>query len=293
MNIKEWVQDNTIHRIVAGSHLYGTNRPGSDVDVRGVCLAPPETLIGLSEFKQYQKEGEDWVIYELRRFCSLALNANPNILDLLMAPEDTWKIWDKRWGIIYENRQAFLSQKVRYTFSGYAVSQLKRIQRHRKWLVDPPDHKPSQTEYEGTWDGSTYQFPKVAREKEYQAACQKWSNYQRWLKERNPKRAALERQFGYDTKHASHLVRLMLQAVKLLRDGTYTPRLFDTDLKTVLNVLNGRWDYEVLIPWAEDMDKRIHEMSSILTKRPDRNLVEQLCMKIYLNELTKIKEYKR
>ncbi len=285
MNIDQWVKDNTIHRIVAGSHLYGTARPDSDIDIRGVCLAPPETLIGLSEFKQYQKEGEDWVTYELRRFCSLALNANPNILDILMSPEDVWQIRDRRWETVYENRQAFLSQKVRYTFSGYAVSQLKRIQRHRRWLVDPPDHKPLQEEFGGVWDGSTFQFPKVSREKEYQSACQKWKNYQRWLSERNPKRAALERQFGYDTKHAGHLVRLMLQCTRLLRDGTYNPRLANDDLVMVLAVLDGAWEYGVLIRWAEEMDEHVHEMPSVLPKRPDRKLVEQLCMDIYLKEL--------
>ncbi len=285
MNIKEWVDSNTIHRIIAGSHLYGTARPDSDIDVRGVCLAPPETLIGLSEFKQYQKEGEDWVVYELRRFCSLALNANPNILDLLMASEETWQVRDRRWETIYENRQSFLSQKVRHTFSGYAVSQLKRIQRHRRWLIDPPDHKPLHEEFGGVWGGSTFQLPKVVREKEYRAACQKWKNYQRWLSERNPKRASLERQFGYDTKHAGHLVRLMLQCTGLLRDGTYNPRLSNDDLVMVLAVLGGAWEYDVLIRWAEEMDEHVHEMPSVLPKRPDRKLVEQLCMDIYLKEL--------
>jgi len=290
VNIKEWVRDNTIHRIVAGSRLYGTARPDSDMDIRGVCLAPVETLIGLSQFKQYQKENADWVIYELRRFCSLALNANPNILDLLMAPKSSWQILDSRWETIYKNRSAFLSQKVRHTFSGYAVSQLKRIQRHRRWLIDPPDHKPSQEEFDGAWDGSTYQFPKVAREKEYRAACTKWKNYQRWLKERNPKRAELERKFGYDTKHTSHLVRLMLQCTRLLRTGTYNPRLANEDLKMVLAVLGGDWEYEVLAHWAEDMDKRVHEMDSVLPSRPNRRLIERLCITIYLNELVEQKK---
>ena len=287
MNIEEWVQNNTIHQVVAGSHLYGTARPDSDIDVRGVCLAPTETLLGLSEFQQYQSGGEDndLVIYELRRFCALALNANPNILDILMAPGEARQIIDPRWDIIYENRQAFLSQKARHTFSGYAVSQLKRIQRHRHWLTDPPDHRAAQEEFGGTWDGSTYQFPKVAREQEYRAACKKWGDYQRWLAERNPRRAELERQFGYDTKHASHLVRLMLQCVRLLRDGEYDPRLYGDDLEMVLAVMGGAWEYEVLISWSEDMDKRIHEMDSVLLQRPNRKLVEQLCIGIYLEEL--------
>jgi len=292
MNIQDWVRDHTIHRIIAGSHLYGTATPDSDMDIRGVCVAPPETLIGLSEFQQYQEAGSnsDLVIYELRRFCSLALNANPNILDLLMAPADTWQIHDHRWMIIYEHRQALLSQKVRHTFSGYAVSQLKRIQRHRHWLVDPPDHKPVQEEFGGLWDGSTYQFPKVAREKEYQAACKKWNDYQRWLRERNPKRAELERKYGYDSKHASHLVRLMIKVLALLRNGIYNPRLSSNDLDMVLAVLNGDWEYEKLVAWAEDMDRLVHEMESPLPHKPNRKLVERLCVEIYLDELDSWRE---
>ncbi len=74
MNIGNWVRDNTIHSIVAGSRLYGTARPDSDIDIRGVCLAPPEVLLGLTGFQQYQGDSEnDLVIYELRRFCSLSI----------------------------------------------------------------------------------------------------------------------------------------------------------------------------------------------------------------------------
>jgi len=286
MNISEWVRDHTIHKIRAGSHLYGTSTPESDVDIRGICLAPIETLLGLSNFKQYQGGADcDLVIYELRRFCALALDANPNILDILMAPKETWQVHDGRWEAIYEHRHAFLSQKVRHTFSGYAVSQLKRIERHRHWIVDPPDHQPAQEEFGGVWDGSTYQFPKVVREKEYRAARNRWDDYQRWLAERNPKRAELERQFGYDTKHALHLVRLMVQAENLLRSGDYDPRLAGDDLAMVRAVMRGEWQYEALISWAEEMDKRIHEMDSPLPNKPDRKLVEGLCVEIYLHEL--------
>lgn len=287
MNIEKWVQSNTIHTIIAGSRLYGTAGPDSDVDVRGVCLAPPETLIGLSEFKQFQGEG-DTVIYELRRFCHLALGANPNILDLLMATEESWQIEDPRWRLIYANRHAFLSQKVRYTFSGYAVSQLKRIQRHRSWLVAPPDHQPTQEEYGGVWDGATYQFPKIAREKEYRTARTKWDNYQRWLKERNPRRAELERRYGYDTKYAAHLARLMVQARRLLRHGTYNPRLKGRDLAIVRDVLAGKWDYDRLVDWAEKMDEHVrNKAATSLPHSPNRKLVERLVMGIYLEELCK------
>lgn len=42
MNLEKWANENLIHMIKAGSHLYGTVRPDSDVDYRGVCLMPRE-----------------------------------------------------------------------------------------------------------------------------------------------------------------------------------------------------------------------------------------------------------
>ena len=39
---------------VSGSHGYGTNREGSDIDFRGVTLNLPSELIGLTSFDQYE-----------------------------------------------------------------------------------------------------------------------------------------------------------------------------------------------------------------------------------------------
>lgn len=284
---RETVDALTIHRIVAGSRLYGFAMPESDVDLRGVCLTPVESLLGLHRFQQYQEQGDtDVCIYELRRFCDLALGANPNILDILMAPPTRWEMHTCYWGRIYDIRHAFLSQKIRYTFSGYAVSQLKRIKGHRKWLTNPPDHQPAQEEFGGEWDGeSSYVFPRINDEKAYRGALKTWNQYQTWLENRNPKRAELERKYGYDVKHAKHLVRLMLSAVHILEDCDYNPVLASSDLKTVVAVGNGEWDYDYLIFWAEGMDKQIHDMPTELPKKPDFNLVESTVIGIYRDYL--------
>ncbi len=39
-----------------------------------------------------------------------------------------------------------LDLRAGYTFSGYAVAQLKRIKTHRRWLIHPPTHKPTRQE---------------------------------------------------------------------------------------------------------------------------------------------------
>jgi predicted nucleotidyltransferase len=46
-----------------------------------------------------------------------------------------------------EARERFLSRKARFTFSGYAHAQLKRIQLHHRWLRNPPTHQPTRGEF--------------------------------------------------------------------------------------------------------------------------------------------------
>jgi len=289
MNTRDWAENNTIHRIWAGSRLYGTQRPDSDWDERGVCLVPPEALIGLQGFEQLQGPG-DRVIYGLTKFFRLALGCNPNILDILFAPPGTWRCPSAEWDLVYSHRHLFLSQRVRKTFSGYAFSQLKRIKRSREWLLDPPDHVPTIGEF-GGWikvsasGGQMSVFPNMQKQREYEAAVKRWKQYQAWLENRNPARAELEKKFGYDTKHAAHLVRLLRQAVNILRTGDYNPRLQPFDLEPVLEMLNGEWEYEALIEWAEVTDEQIATTPSDLPDKPDTRKVEELLMELNMHTL--------
>lgn len=292
MGAEEWARDNAIHRIHAGSRLYGTERPDSDWDERGVCMMPDVSLIGLTEFEQYNHHDaeEDVVIYGLTKFFKLALQCNPNILELLFAPPETWLCETEEWWKIYERRGLFLSQRIRYTFAGYARSQLKRLQRHYQWLQNPPNHQPTAREYDGWLEssekgGQKLIFPHLDAENRYKRASKIWKQYQTWLRERNPARAKLEAQFGYDTKHACNLVRMLLQGRELLRKGSFTPRLSDKRRATVLDVLGGRWEYLDLLAWAEKMDDELKTWTTCLPEHPDRNAVEVLLMKLNLLSL--------
>ena len=285
MDFKRWANEHKIHEIVAGSHLYGTARPDSDVDIRGVCLMPTECLLGLSRFDQWQDNQSDTVIYGITKFFDLALGANPNIVDILCAPRDTWRIPTDDWQSIYFSRSIFLSQRIRHTFSGYAYSQLKRLENHYRWLINPPTDAPTLEQFGGKLEsdpkgGQKKVFPHLDAERRYEATAKYWKQYQTWLQERNPARAALEAKYGYDTKHASHLVRLLLQAVDILEFGDYNPRLNRRALDTVLDVLRGEWEYEQLIDWAQAMEAQVKSMDSVLPNKPDRNKAERLLMGI-------------
>lgn len=133
----------TIYMVLAGSRGYGTHTPTSDYDWRGVMVPDKGHMIGLKPaFEQFQ-QGE-LTIFSLQKFARLAVECNPNIIELLWAK--TCEEHPAFWPFIDE-RDRLLSQKAQYTFNGYAKSQLKRIETHRKWLLNPPDHKPERSEF--------------------------------------------------------------------------------------------------------------------------------------------------
>ena len=46
-----------------------------------------------------------------------------------------------------ENKHLFLSKKAKFTFSGYANAQMKRINTHYRWLKNPPKAPPQRSDY--------------------------------------------------------------------------------------------------------------------------------------------------
>lgn len=123
--------DYVILRVVIGSRAYGLDEPGSDTDLRGIYL-PPATLhwslTGVPE--QLENPEEEEVYWELQKFLTLALKANPNILECLYTPrvEHAAPLGEE----LLAMRDAFLSKLVYQTYSGYVMSQFKKLQRHRR-----------------------------------------------------------------------------------------------------------------------------------------------------------------
>lgn len=137
-----------IFSCLAGSHMYGTNTPESDIDTRGVFIPSKEYFLGSSKrIEQVEIEGQDTTYFEIRKFLFLASQCNPNIVELLFVPKDRSIIWTDEWQEIVSNREYFLSTKARHTFSGYAYSQLNRIRNHRAWLLNPPIKKPEREDF--------------------------------------------------------------------------------------------------------------------------------------------------
>ena len=314
-----WTHERMILLCQSGSQAYGTASEASDYDLRGITIPPRPYFTGfLHHFEQAQAKGVlraraherdvDVVLYDLRKFCQLAADCNPNVIELLFVDEADVLFMSPAGQALRAARSLFLSTKAQHTFSGYAMAQLKRIKTHRKWLLDPPKAQPTRAEYglpnetilsadilgaidalqnAASRDGASGDVAKVTmpphvmeiyrQERSYQNALREWQQYQGWKRDRNPARAELEAAFGYDAKHAMHLVRLMRMGAELLETGTFHVRR--PDAAELIEIRNGAWTYDALIEWATAADERMKAiaLTSPLPKRPDRKAIDRLC----------------
>ena len=269
----------------------------------------------------------------------LAADCNPNILEVLWVDEYDILYISDVGRMIRNCRELFLSQKAKHTFSGYAISQLKRIKTHRKWLLDPPKAPPSRADFDlperriisadqqgaamarisqliDTWELDLSDLDEARRihvqeqlarvieerttgdefrqagrllgfgdnlleylekEKKYQAEQRHWEQYNQWKSERNEARAALEAKFGYDTKHAMHLVRLLRMCREILEGrGLIVKR---PDAEELLSIRNGAWTYDQIVEFAEREDEALWPVmrASKLPRSPNRDSLDLLC----------------
>jgi uncharacterized protein len=150
------IEQRTILLALTGSRGYGLHTDSSDRDYRGVFVATKPFYYGFDKIEQEDRGwdtgerlfpylGKDTCIYELRKFLQLSGDNNPNILELL---------WFKEYAhltavgkVLVSHRQMFLSKKVRQTYAGYGYAQIRKLESHRKWLLQPPTHKPEPQEF--------------------------------------------------------------------------------------------------------------------------------------------------
>lgn len=125
------VEKHTILAVVAGSRAFGLATAESDTDRRGVYVAPTEWFWRLDKPPQHW-EGPlpEQFSWEVERCCALALDGNPNVLEVLHSPlvEHCTPLGAE----LRELRPAFLSREVHRTFGRYAYRQLTRARARRE-----------------------------------------------------------------------------------------------------------------------------------------------------------------
>jgi len=347
-------ENQVIYEVLSGSHAYGLATPESDYDYRGIFIPDKKYYFNpFQKVEQFEFKDSDRVIYEITKFINLATQANPNILELLFIDKKFIKKTSPEAELLREHRNLFLTARCKFTYSGYAFAQLKRIKNHKKWINNPPikperkdldkqhkwfnnsfitqliegfrnylsvsisdrliDEFNKRKKYKEAIDrvwlikilqNSLSDVPKpyfkdfvirffrsisknyikdeyaelLKKEFEYYIAMKEWQQYKRWKENRNPKRAEIERKYGFDLKHSAHLVRLVMQGKEILTKGTLTVDV--SNIKEVIAVKNGEWSYEYLLGWIKDQEKELDEIyinkKYVVPNKPDIKRIENL-----------------
>jgi len=259
----QYVLDNTIYLARHGSHAHGLAIETSDLDIRGIFVAGPKFHIGYNKTEQFQDFEGDEVRYEIKKFVNLAAACNPSILEILFVdPSDVLEV-TKVGEILLAERETFVTLKAKHTYTGYANAQLKKIRAKYRWITNPPEEPPKQEDY--------YREPrneiemkllkkgsKIYDKEAYQKARLDWKNYQHWLTDRNPARKELEDKYGYDTKHAMHLFRLLRMGQEICTTGKVNVKR--PDREELLGIRRGALTYDELVNWADTITREIDEL---------------------------------
>jgi len=290
-----------IYETVHGSRAYGLHRADSDEDLKGILVGPAAWYHGFLGGPEQLEPSADHVRFEIRKFFRLAAASNPTVLELLWPEPEDVRVLTAAGKRLLAAREAFLSQRVAASFGGYALSQLKRIKTHRHWLLTPPRAEPKRSDF-GLPERTLISHDQLGaaealiaqgrlaeaevtpnflvvldRERRYRQARNEWEQYRGWKQHRNPARADLEARFGYDTKHAMHLVRLLRMGVEILADGVV--RVRRADREELLAVRDGVWGYDALLENAERLSRQLEEAvrTSPLPAEPDVAALDGLC----------------
>jgi hypothetical protein len=119
--------EHVIYVCVVGSRAYGLDDDASDTDRRGIYLPPAAmhwSLYGVPE--QLESKHTEECYWEMQKFLTLALKANPNVLECLYTP-----LVERATPLAVElldMRAAFLSKLVYQTYNGYVMSQFKKLE---------------------------------------------------------------------------------------------------------------------------------------------------------------------
>lgn len=127
----------------------------------------------------------------------------------------------------------------------------------------------------------------LKRERAFRNALKQYKSYQKWSTERNKKRKILEEKHGFDTKHASHLIRLARTGVEVLEKGCLFVKRDDAE--ELLSIRRGEIPFEKI---KEDASNLFEKMNELYLSNPlglphfaDKDYLDKLSREIILMNL--------
>lgn len=304
---------NIVFLTYGGSHSYGTNVEGSDVDIRGCAVNSKSDILGLTNFEQVTETQTDTTVYAFNKLISLLVSCNPNTIEMLGCKPEHYMLMTPIGQSMIDNRKMFLSKRAVYSFGGYATQQLRRLENALARDAYPPEAK--ERHIMGSCVNASYSF--LERYKNYSPEQVQLSigdvdgapqivadvhmdkfplrsfigimneltevakNYDK-LNHRNQKKDD-----AHLNKHAMHLVRLYLMCLDILEEEEIiTYREKDHDL--LMSIRSGGYqnnDHTFRPEFFEmitDLEKKLEyaKQNTSLPDHPNMKWVEEFVMAV-------------
>lgn len=227
-----------------GSHSHGTYIAPTDggiddIDMMGLVIPPKEFYLGLENFEHYciWVDEYDLVFYDVKKFFRLLLKNNPNVMGLLWLEPHLYQMKTPVTDLLVMNRDIFSSKVAHQSFTGYAYSQLKKMENN---------------------------------------ACEGYMG---------DKRKKIVEKFGYDTKNAAHLIRLLRMGNEFLLDGKMNVMRKDAD--ELISIKKGEMPLLEIKKLAEELFAESHRNfeRSPLPEKPDYERASRLLVGIIESNL--------
>lgn len=163
-----------LFKSIVGSHTYGTNIEGSDIDYKGIFIQNKDDILGF-KYKEQIDVSKDETIYEVKRFLQLLQTANPTMLELLYMPDEFVLSTSKEFDLIKSHRNKFLTKKCLLSFGCYAISQIKKakgLNKKMNWEKSKIERKSPLDFCYAYEDGKTIPLKKwLSKENKIQEYC--------------------------------------------------------------------------------------------------------------------------
>ena len=141
LRTNEHLGENIILLTLGGSHAYGMDKEGSDVDIRGIALnTKPEILLG-NDFDAVVDVPTDTTIYSFNKMLQMLSSNNPNTIEILGCRPEQYLHLKPVGQELLDNRKMFLSKLCIHSFGGYASAQMRRLQNKAARLMDQTEHE--------------------------------------------------------------------------------------------------------------------------------------------------------
>ena len=121
--------DHLKYLVLGGSYAYGLETEESDLDLRGFFVNDPKDFWALGTPIDFVADtATDTQLFSLKKFLYLLTQNNPNMLELIGVDKEAILLSTPIADCILNNQSVFLTKQVFFTFSGYSIQQLRRLQ---------------------------------------------------------------------------------------------------------------------------------------------------------------------